>query len=416
MGPPGPARRLGTVRRLGLVRPTLRGWALAVGAAGFAATGILIGSVDLVRVAVLLGVVLVVGGLSLLPDGPAVRVERTVTPEPLHVGETARVRVMVTGAGSTAVHEQIAPQLATNGQPRVWRWSGDPPDLRAPDGTPRSRIVLDYSVCATVRGRWPLGPLTVTRSDVFGTVRRTATLGTTDVVRVWPHVVPLGTPDDATLGEPERVALAVHEPSPDDVALREYAEGDDLRRVHWASSARRGRLMVRADEHAGLRPVTVVAAVPSDAAELEWTLSLAASVACAAFDAGHLVRLLGLSAHDDPVSGRTETEGRARLLEPTLDVACARSAQESAATLARTLDAVDPAGQLVVVVLGTTDQVVTQSARTGLGTLAAGARCWVVTCGDGPAVADLRRAGCRVVVARPGDDLDGTWRRLAARP
>ncbi|MCL2090119.1 MAG: DUF58 domain-containing protein [Micrococcales bacterium] len=408
----------GSVRRLGLVRPTPRGWTLGVGSVGFATAGTLIGSVDLVRVAVLLGVVLVVGVLSLLPDGPAVRVERTVAPEPLHVGGAAQVQVVVVGAGATAVHEQIAPQLVGNGPPpRVWRWSGAP---RSPDGRAPNRIVLDYSVYALVRGRWPLGPLTVTRSDVFGTVRRTTTLGTTDVVRVWPYVVPLGAPDGTTLGEPEQVALGAHEPSPDDVALREYAEGDDLRRVHWASSARRGRLMVRADEHAGLRPVTVVAAVPSAqsaacAAELEWTLSLAASVACAAFDAGHLVTLLGLGGPGEPVSVRTEAEGRARLLAPTLDATCARSAQESAARLERTLAAVEPAGQLVVAVLGTTDQAVTRSARTALGQLASGARCWVVTGADGPAVADLRRAGCRVVVARPGDRLDEMWRQLVAQ-
>ena len=421
------------------MRLTSRGWALGVGTAGFAVTGVAIGSVDLVRFAALLGIVLVVGVVSLLTDGQTVRVERTVTPEPLHVGGTAQLRVTITGAGPTAVHEQVAPSLAGNGPPRVWRSTGWP-DRTGPDGTGphrtrwlgratrTDRTVLDYPVHALARGRWPLGPLTVTRSDVFGTVRRTATLGTTDVVRVWPHVVPLGAPDGTGLGEPERVALGIHEPSPDDVALREYTEGDDLRRVHWASSARRGRLMVRADEYSGLRPVTVVAALPTAqspawAGELEWTLSLAASVACAAFAAGHQVALLGLGGPDlghpaagpgDPVSVRTETEGRARLLAPTLDATCARSAQESATALTQALASVEPAGQLVVVVLGTTDPAVALAARTALGQLTAGARCWVVTCADGPTVADLRRAGCRVVVARPGDHLGETWRRLVA--
>jgi uncharacterized protein (DUF58 family) len=41
------------------------------------------------------------------------------------------------------------------------------------------------------------------------------------------------------------------------LALREYAVGDDLRRVHWRSSARLGELMMREDESAW-RPQTVV--------------------------------------------------------------------------------------------------------------------------------------------------------------
>jgi len=403
-------------RSLTLVRLTLRGWALAVGAAVFAITGIVIGSVDLVRIAVVVVVVLVVAVASLLPDTTAVQVRRTITNEPVHAGTTARVQVTVCGAGTAAVHEQVSAGLATQGPPQVRRsWHNDGPEPGHTGCTAADYTVVDYTVQALVRGRWPLGPVTVTRSDVFKTVQRSATLGGTDILRVWPHLVPLGTPADTGLGEPERVALGIHEPSPDDVTLREYVEGDDLRRVHWASSARSSQLMVRADEYCGLRPVTVVAAVPErQGHELEWTLSLAASVACAAFDARHTVRLLGLGGPGDPVSVQTEADGRARLLAPTLDVTCPASTQASARALAQTLAALEPAGQLVVVVLASTDPAVIHAARAALADLSAGARCWIVTRADGPVVADLRRAGCRVVVARPGDHLGQTWQQLVA--
>ncbi|MCL2849642.1 MAG: DUF58 domain-containing protein [Micrococcales bacterium] len=411
------AQRLTTAARpsaLGrAVRPlrlTARGWGLATGAVSFAITGVAIGSADLVRIAVIAAVVLVVAVLTLLPGDPDVKVARTVTPEPLHVGGTARVRVTITGTTPTSVHEQVAPQLAMHGTFTVWR--------RTHAGT--TSTILDYTVGALARGRWPLGPLTATRTDLFGTVQRSTTLGTTSTIAVWPYMVPLGAPDATGLGEPERVALGLHEPSPDDVTLNEYAEGDDLRRVHWASSARRGRLMVRAEEYTGLRPVTVVAAVPPRRAgggpdELEWTLSFAASVACAAFDARHLVRLVGLGGPGDPVSVRTEADGRARLLAPTLDVTWAANAHDSATRLGQSLASLEPAGQLVVVVLGTSDPTVTGSATTALAELSAGTQCWVVTCADGPAVTTLGRAGCTVVVAQPGEPLAHTWSRLVAR-
>ena len=43
-----------------------------------------------------------------------------------------------------------------------------------------------------------------------------------------------------------------------DIATREYRYGDDLRRVHWRSTARRGELMVRRDEQPHQMQATVL--------------------------------------------------------------------------------------------------------------------------------------------------------------
>lgn len=96
------------------------------------------------------------------------------------------------------------------------------------------------------RGVIPVGPVTSVRGDALGLFRRDVTWTKAIEIFVHPRITHLeslgaGIVRDLEGNTSENVSmsdLAFH-------ALREYVPGDDLRHVHWRSSARHGTLLVR---------------------------------------------------------------------------------------------------------------------------------------------------------------------------
>ncbi len=411
-----------------LPRPTVRGWALAGCGAVLVVLGGLLGSLDLVRIG-LAAVVLVVGaGAFVAWRSPGrskhrIDVRRTVTPNPLHVGETAQVAIHV-AAGDAAARARLAGlRFAEQASSEL---SGGRA-LRARVERTAASVDVRYTVRAARRGRWTLGPLVVTRGDLFGVVKAPANVGGVAEVAVWPAIVALEAPSEALVGEPDRVALGARSPSTDDASLRDYREGDDLRRVHWRSSARRGTLLVRSDERAGMRPVTVLLDQPARPAAVEWSISLAASIAVAMLEAGHPVRLLG--------AGMGETDGdipaflhaksgptaRAALLDPLIDLVGPRTEAEAEERLAAAVRMIQTSGRgddIVLAVLGP----LTPAARTELARISDSAQGWAVVRGDsrqpGEAAATentlraLRRAGWHAARVATGEPIADGWMRL----
>ncbi|WP_433255584.1 DUF58 domain-containing protein [Streptosporangium sp. CA-135522] len=109
---------------------------------------------------------------------------------------------------------------------------------------------IDYRVRSDLRGRFRIGPLTIRISDPFGLVELTRSFSISDTLVVTPQVVAL--PHVRLSGEwtggGDSRTRSVAAAGDDDVAPREYRQGDDLRRVHWRSTARYGELMVRREE------------------------------------------------------------------------------------------------------------------------------------------------------------------------
>ncbi|HWS57762.1 MAG TPA: DUF58 domain-containing protein, partial [Actinotalea sp.] len=278
---------MSTARR---TRLTGRGAALAATGAVAAVAGTLLGVSLLAQVAALL-LLTVVGGVgwvaleSIAEQRGGLRTVRHVPPW-AQPGVPATVRVELTATGRQRVDRLRISERASA------ELSGQD-GLRARVRRSAERLELTYQIQPRRRGRWPLGPLEVRRTDPFGVARRRGSLGSPALVAVRPVVVPLDHAAWSSAAEADQVAAGSRRPAADDAALREYLPGDDLRRVHWASSARRGTLVVRQDERSARRPVTVVLDLAPVDAETEWTISAAASLAVALTEAGHRVRLLG---------------------------------------------------------------------------------------------------------------------------
>jgi uncharacterized protein (DUF58 family) len=115
---------------------------------------------------------------------------------------------------------------------------------------PKGSRELSYRIRSDVRGRYRVGPLTVRLADPFGLVELARSFSLTDTLTVTPTIValPHSRLTGAWTGGGDSRARTVSSAGEDDVAPREYRHGDDLRRVHWRSTARHGELMVRREE------------------------------------------------------------------------------------------------------------------------------------------------------------------------
>lgn len=117
---------------------------------------------------------------------------------------------------------------------------------------------VSYQVQTERRGLIEIGPLTIARVGPFGLALASNTQGAVDQVRVLPRLVRVR----ETAAGRRRSAVGADESAErggtDLVGLHEYVPGDDLRRLHWATSARTGQVMIRDDADPATPHLTVV--------------------------------------------------------------------------------------------------------------------------------------------------------------
>ena len=256
---------------------TRRGWAALSVAGGCLAVSLLFGGRDGALNAVVLAMVLVVLA--------AVVTTRRATPPPVERGLPPDDAVGTDGD----VVLDFAPETPVAGV--VQDTVGDGLDA---EGARRETTVTDEPLTYTVRyrqrGVHQLGPLSVTAEDVLGLARVRFEYADVDSLTVYPRVHELRGMTRSRL-----VALAGDAPDREREEfdrLREYDPGDDLRDVHWRTSAKRPAddLVVKeflADDEVD----TVSVAVESTADAADLAAEVAASVAAHLLSAGLEVRL-----------------------------------------------------------------------------------------------------------------------------
>ncbi|WP_327038477.1 DUF58 domain-containing protein [Micromonospora maris] len=280
--------------RDGLRGLTTRGRSFLAAAVAAAISAGILGEKDLLRVAVLLAVLPLLAALYVGRSRYKLACHRSLEPHRVPVGASARVVLRLQNMSrlptGTLLLEDRLP-YALGSRPRV---------VLERLGAHQASSVA-YTVRADVRGRYEVGPLVVRLTDPFGLCELTRAFPGTDRLTVIPQVVPLPSvrlPGEYTgSGESRARSVAVH--GEDDAATREYRRGDDLRRVHWKSTARTGELMVRREEQPWESRATVVLDTRAyghhgdgPTASFEWAVSGAASIAVHLRQAGYKLRLV----------------------------------------------------------------------------------------------------------------------------
>jgi uncharacterized protein (DUF58 family) len=295
---------------------TTRGRAFVAAGTTLVLCGIGLGFTDLTRIGVLLVALPLLSGVLMRRHDLRFSLERTAVPGRVQVDETAVVTLTIENAGSAA-----SPLLMAEEQ--LDYALGDRPRFVVPRMRRGDRQEVHYSVRSHVRGRHRLGPLGVRLRDPFGLSTRVAAISGSSDVLVLPRIVPLGSgrPPGSGVGAEGEIPHMVALHGEDDVSIREYRDGDDLRRIHWPATAKTGEIMVRQEDRPARRRAVVVLDSRArghhgsgSSGSFEWAVTACASVAVHLLEHGYALHLVTDETSDD---GRA---GTAMELDPLLDV------------------------------------------------------------------------------------------------
>jgi uncharacterized protein (DUF58 family) len=192
--------------------------------------------------------VLVAGSVLYVLRRPRLGLERAVEPPRVEKGHPAIALIHVTNLG----RQTLAPIVI---------------EQRLGDRAIRARLprlhrgevgLRTYRLPTAVRGIYDVGPVEIPRADPFGLCRTVQSMGGPQRISVHPRLL-------AFQALPTGASRNLEGPSSDSSPqgtvtfhrLREYVVGDDLRTVHWPSTARLGQLVVRHNVDTA-QPYTVV--------------------------------------------------------------------------------------------------------------------------------------------------------------
>lgn len=291
---------------------TRQGFLTAIGGITCIVAGRVLGVLELFLLGVTAIVVVLVALLLVSMRRIRLEITREIVPPRAPAGSPSRVDLSVTnlGRGRSPVLRAVDPVSGTRGA-----------NLQIGPLDHNEQAQASYRLPTDKRGVLEIGPLSLELTDPFGLARTTMQGAPLASLTIYPPIHRL-TSLPPTGGADPHAGLEHHRTinrgGSDFYALRQFSSGDELRRVHWPSTARHDELMVRQDELPWQGRLTVVI----DNTEgrlapegLDLAATVAASAVVAAHAKGNLVRIVTGEGHDSGyLAGNAQLDSLLELL------------------------------------------------------------------------------------------------------
>jgi uncharacterized protein (DUF58 family) len=276
--------------------PTVRGWMTAAIGLALWSAGRVFGTTALDQIGFALLVLVVIAVAIVNSRRHDLSVARTIFPERARGGQVVDVKLTFhnDGRGSAPlmlIDDRVPLELAGHAR---FALNG----IEA--GGERE---ASYQIRPPRRGRYSIGPLEIGFADPFGLAQTRSRAADPTSFLVYPRIEQLALPRD--LGQRRSMSVsALRQLSgargEDFYTMREYAEGDDLRKIHWPSTAKLNKPMIRQEETPWHTRATVVlddVRSPNDglgdSSSFEHCIEAAASLIDLYHRSGYIYRIAG---------------------------------------------------------------------------------------------------------------------------
>ncbi|MCA1831764.1 MAG: DUF58 domain-containing protein [Actinomycetota bacterium] len=297
--------------------PTRRGRATLAAALACFFLGRALGVPELYAVALAGVFVVALASLSVRWARYRLAFSRRIRPGRAFPDDTVRVELSVRNVGRISSPPLLVEDTLPDALGGPSRWVVD-------SLAPETVRALTVDRLALTRGKYKVGPLRVRLVDPFGLAELTTQNKREDLLVVYPRIEMLGrgAPPSQRMGSGPAKVMRLSPEGDEFYAIREYEDGDDLRKIHWNSVARTGQLMIRQEE-ARLHPrATLLLDTRTEAhrgsgphSSFEWAVSACASMTWHLGRAGHALRLAtDVGGPGAPRAGKPAVEGILELL------------------------------------------------------------------------------------------------------
>ncbi|MGD9496339.1 MAG: DUF58 domain-containing protein, partial [Armatimonadota bacterium] len=347
------------------------------------------------------------GALSVRREAPGLMKE----------GQQRRVRLTVTNEGLTRRYFLTVGDRLPEGLEAVGEGGGR---ALVPSIAADEQFVAQYVLRARRRGVYQLGPASLEHADLIGLFRFRREVGHVDelVVHPTPERLPGVWRRVASLRAPQRPRRRFRGDGTEFYGTRPFVPGDDLRRVDWKSTARRGHLIVREYERPEATDAVIVLDLEravhhgeGDDSTLERGVKLAASLAAEMLEHGSSVGMVAAGASDYSLPPSADPRQRVRIFD-----ALARVQADGRVALGEVIATHQQYLRPGVMVLVISPRLGPDAIETAVGLVERGhAVGWMVVEAPGPVTLRREEANPDQLAARLGDRGVVAWTVQAGR-